>query len=198
MTSSLISPRDARVLVLGSALVLALFAVGRGVPVLRAYTAAHRQSAAAAIQRVGLAEWSAHNAERTGRALEQTRVQLAAYDAALVDGTTPSTASASLAELVADAASSADVRLGSMQFSADTVAGRSILSRVTARVSASGDLMSVAQLLQILEQGPQLLAVRELSIAQAQGGLAHGHTETLQVELLVEGLFRRQPTGVAR
>jgi len=198
MTRSMLSTRDARVLALGAAVVITLLGIGRGVPMLLARTADRRQSATSASQRAARAEWSAQNAESTRRTLDRIRTQLVAYDSALVEGATPSAASAALAELVSNATSDADARLGSIQLTADTLVGRGALARVTARVSVSGDLMSIAQLLQMLEEGPQLLAVREVNLVQSQPGVAHGQPETLQVELLVEGLFRRPPARGAR
>jgi len=196
MSASMLSPRDARVLALGSVVVLLLLAGGRGVPAMLSRAAEHRRNAAETAGRAAQAEWSVRNAERTRKALGQVRVQLAAYDSALVDGTTPSGASAELAALVSDAASGAEARIGSIQLAADTLAGRAALARVTARVSVSGDLMAIALMLQLLEEGPQLLAVRELSLVPSQAGAVHAPSETLQAELLVEGLFRRRLGGV--
>jgi hypothetical protein len=198
MTALAISARDRRVLVLGVVVVTVLLVVGRGVPALLARGTQQRQRAAVVGEQATRAEWSVREADRTRRALAQVRTELATFDSALVSGAVPSAASAALAELVSDAASSADARIASIQLAADTLAARPALARVSARVSVSGDLMSIAQLIQMLEEGPQLLAVRELSVAPSQPGIARGQVETLQAEMLVEGLFRREPAGAVR
>ena len=198
MRGSSISSRDRRVLLLGGTIVIALLVVGRGLPWLHAHIQERRQAALAATQLATQAEWQVRTAEPTRRALKQVHSELAAYDSALVDGVTPSAASASLAALVSEAASIGDAQIGSIQLAADTLASRDVLSHVTARVSASGDLMSLALMLQGLEQGPQLLAVRELNMVRSPSGSARGQTESLQVELLVEGLFRHHTTGGSR
>jgi hypothetical protein len=185
-----LSTRDRRVLAIGTAIVLAILIAARGVPALRARSALYREKAAASAARAARAEWSVRNAAHTRRMLDQTLARLAAYDSAIVDGSTGSAASARLAELVSDAADIADARLGAVQLAADTVRGRGRLARVTARASVTGDLMAIAQVLQSLEQGPQLLAVRELAITSVQAGVSRGQRETLQADLLVEGLYR--------
>lgn len=191
MTGIAMSPRDRRVLVLGGAVVLVILAAGRGVPALLAHAEERQRSAEVATQRAAGTEWTVRNADGMRRALGQVRMQLASYDSALVEGATPDAASARLAELVSDAAAETDTQLGSIRLSADTTGGPGALARVTARASVSGELMSVALMLQWLEEGPQLLAVRELSMAQTPSGVVRAQAEVLQVELVVEGLYRR-------
>jgi cell division septum initiation protein DivIVA len=131
------------------------------------------------------------------QALAEVRSRLTSYDSAFVEGTTASAASASLAELVADAATDAEAQLGPMQLMADTVVGTARVGRVSTRVHVSGDLMSIALFVQMLEEGPQLTAVREMSISPAQPALSRGQPERLQAELLVEGVFLA-PGGKSR
>jgi hypothetical protein len=190
MTSRKLSSRDARVLMLGTLVVTAIVVLSRGVPALRGRAERYREGAARAAAQAGRVEWSLRNADGTRRALERTRSQLAAYDSAIVEDETPSAASARLAELVSDAAEVAEARLGAVQLGADTIAARGTLARVTARASVTGDLMAIAQMLQALEEGPRLLAVRELGIVPMQTGAVRGQPEVLQAELLVEGLYR--------
>jgi hypothetical protein len=64
-------------------------------------------------------------------------------------------------------------------------------AHVAARASVSGDLESIALFIQGLEAGPQLLAVRELSITQPETAVPPNRRETLRVELTVEGLYER-------
>jgi hypothetical protein len=198
MTGPTLSVRDRRVLVFGGMIVLAIAVLGRGVPALRAHAVEQRARAADAVHRAARAEWQARHAHEMQHALRQTRLRLAAYDSALVRGATPSEASASLAELVSDAVDGTDARLGSIQLGADSAGTPGALARVTAHASVSGELMSIALVLAALEQGPQLLAVRELSIGGAQPNLARNQREQLQAELVVDGLYRRAAAGRAR
>lgn len=193
-----LSSRDRSVLLIGGMIVVSFLVIGRGLPWLHARIQERRQAALVATQQATQTEWQVRNAAPTRRALNQVRRELAAYDSALVNGVTPSAASASLAALVSEAASIGDAQIGSIQLAADTVPSRDVLSHVTARLSASGDLMSIALMLQGLEQGPQLLAVRELNMVRSPSGSTRGQPESLQVELLVEGLYRHQTTGGSR
>jgi hypothetical protein len=108
-----------------------------------------------------------------------------------VEGETPNTASARLAELVSDAVSDTDARLGSVRLSADTAGKPGELAHVIAYASIAGDLSSIANVLETLEAGPRLLAISELSVASMQGGVARSQPEQLQAELVVDGLYRR-------
>lgn len=193
MSAASLSRRDRRVLAIGAVAVLGIALVGRGAPAFLAYAADRRQSAADVAQRASRTEWLVRNAAMLQRELGRVRVDLAQLDSALLDGDTPTAASAMLAALVSDAVADTDARLASIRLSADTTGKPSELLRVVAHASITGDLLSIAAVLQTLEAGPQLLAVSELSIATTQPGIAPTQTEHLQVELSVDGLYRREP-----
>jgi len=197
MTASDFSARDRRALIIGATTVLLVIAMARGAPALLKRYVAVRDGAALASQRAARAEWAVRNASRTRATLRQVRAELAGYDSALVQGNTPDDAAAALMQIVNEAAAVADARIGSVQLSADTVGTRTALSRVSARVSVGGDLMAVAILLQTLEAGPQLLAVRELHVSQSPSA-SRRQVEVLQADLLVEGLYRRTPSAETR
>jgi hypothetical protein len=193
MSAASLSRRDRRVLATGAAIVLGILIVGRGGPVFLSYVDARRASAANVAQRAARTEWLVLNAGTLHRELGRVRGRLARLDSALLDGDTPTVASATLAAIVSDAVADTDARLASIRLSVDTVGKPSELSRVVAHASITGDLFSIAAVLQTLEAGPQLLAVSELSIATTQPGIAPTQTEHLQVELTVDGLYRREP-----
>jgi hypothetical protein len=191
MTAPGITERDRRVLIAGGVGILLIVALGRGLPVLRRHVADRQSVAAATAQQVAHEEWLAHNARSLDRELARVRQYLATYDSALVEGETPNTASARLAELVSNAVSDTDARMGSIRLSADTAGKPGELAHVVAYASLTGDLFAIATVLQALEGGPRLLAVSELTVASLRAGIPRTEAEQLQVDLVVDGLYRR-------
>ena len=63
-------------------------------------------------------------------------------------------------------------------------------ARVAVRASGIGDIAGVTRLLNDIESGAPLLAVRELSITQPEPAAPDGRAEALRFEMLVEGLAR--------
>ena len=110
-----ITDRDRRVLVLGGLCMLLIAGLGRGIPALRRWSAERQREAVESAQLLAQREWLAHNARGLDRELARVRRELAAYDSALVEGETPSTASARLAQLVSDAVADTDARLASIR-----------------------------------------------------------------------------------
>lgn len=198
MTAPLRSPRDQRVLAVGVGAVLIIVLSAQGVPRIIEYTSARERQANAAIARATRAEQAIHRAGRTHSTLRLVRAGLATYDSALVEGTTSSAASARLSSLISEAVDGTDARLGSVTLGVDSSASRGKLARVTARASLSGELFSIALVLQALEEGPHLLAVRELSLTQPQPVASPTQVEIMQAEIMVEGLFRRTDNARAR
>lgn len=198
MTGAPLNPRDRHVLMVGLVSVVAIVAGGRGFPWLAEYTAKREFEAGIAASRAARADEALRHAQRTDVALQRVRADLALYDSSLVEGETPSAASARLAELVSEAASGTDARLGSITLGVDSSGKGERLSRVTARASLSGELYSIVLVLQSLEEGPHLLAVRELSVTQAQPVASQRQIEVLQADILVEGLYRYGEAGIHR
>jgi hypothetical protein len=170
---------------------LLIAGIGRGVPALRRWSAERQRQATESAELLAHREWLARNAHGLDRELARVRRELATYDSALVEGESPSTASARLAELVSDAVADTDAKLASIRMSADSVSKPGELGHVVAYASVSGDLASLASVLKTLEEGPRLLSVSELSIASMQPAVARTQAEQLQAELVVDGLYRR-------
>ena len=199
MNALSISDRDRRVLVLGGTCMLLIAGLGRGIPALRRWSAERQRQATESTELLAHREWLAHNAHGLDGEMTRVRRTLAMYDSALVEGESASTASARLAELVSDAVADTDARLASIRMSADSVVKPGELGHVVAYVSVSGDLTSLATVVQSLEEGPRLLAVSELSIASMQPAVSRAQAEQLQAELVVDGLYRRATRlGTAR
>jgi hypothetical protein len=179
--------REQRVLVIGGGFVLALVVLGRGVPTLLRWHAESRSTVselrgqvARADQLVGTATAVRDSATMRGR-------RLIALAPLLLDGTTSSAATATLASLVSGAAAKANIRLGSLQLAVDS-SHDDTFARVSVRGNATGDVRGLSSLLTQLERGPTLLAVRELSIFQSDPTTPSDQIETLQMEFVIEGL----------
>lgn len=97
------------------------------------------------------------------------------------------------AGFVSDAAAEANLRITSLQVQVDS-ASSPTFTRVSLRISATGDIHGVTRLLETLEQGPMLLAVRELVVSQPEPAAPSTRPEVLRVELRVEGLVLTRAT----
>jgi hypothetical protein len=185
--------RDRRLLVGGAIVVLGILGTGRGVPALLAHTKERQRAAAELTARATRSAWLARNAGTLARALTRSDEELARHRAAFVAGSTAGAASANLAELVTDAVGATDARLSSIRASADSDTAPSEVGRVVVHASVTGDLLSLATVLQTLEEGPHVLVVSELSVAATQPTVAQDQPEQLQAELVVDGLYRASP-----
>jgi len=190
----MISEREKRVLAGGALAVALLVGVGRGVPAWRAWRDA-------AVARAELAAGRAADAEAGTRGLraridtvEARQARLASLAPALLDGTTPAAAGASLSGLLSGAAARAGVRLNSVQVVPDSVRDDRTFLRVSLHADATGDVAGVARMLALIEGGPELLAVRELVITQPDPAV-QGAPEQLHAELTVEGLALARPAA---
>lgn len=180
--------RDRRVLAAGLVVIVALIAAGRGLPSLRRWQLQTRDSAAALVQEAAHTREIVARARPTRDSLSARRQRFLALAPLLLRGETPAMGSATLASLVATAASAASVRLGPVQVRSDTAA-RGVFSRVGARAEVTGDVRGVGAFLGILERGPTLVAVRELAISQLEPGAPPDRAEVLRVQLAVEALM---------
>jgi hypothetical protein len=188
----IVSARDRRTLVVGGSLILTLIFTSRVVPawlawVYEARAGAREQSHAAAEVDALLA-----GARAARDTLVSRNARYVALAPALVAGTTPAEASATLASLVSGAASEAGVKLGAVQLRppSDTGARRAFV-RIGVHADVVGDIMGITTLLGSLEHGPARLRVRELTITQPDAATPSDRIEALHAELTVEGLAMR-------
>jgi hypothetical protein len=184
-----LSARDRRTLLRGGVAVVLLLFAGRVVPAVRRWSDDRRAIAELRQRENTRASRIAGDAAATRRLLAIARQRLVAYDSALLDAPTYTRASTTLAALVREAAEQTETRVGALELRADTT-GTGPLARVSVRATVTGDLMSLALFIESLEAGPRLLAVRDLSIVQPEPSLPPERPETLQAEVLVEGVFR--------
>lgn len=187
-----LAERDRRALVYGTALLLGIVLMVRGLPALRGWTSSHAEAADLQRERLLLASGAAHRLADSRARLTAVRQDLSAYGSLLLGGSTISAAGATLAEAVATAAEDAEVTLGAVQLRGDS-AGTGRLVRIGARTSLTGDLASIAFFLALLEAAPELLVLRELTIVQPEPAITRERVEALRAELLVEGMYRARP-----
>jgi hypothetical protein len=187
-------PRDRRALLIGMATIAAILGASRGVPAVTRWRQDHLGSNAQVIREAENARALVQALPVLRDSLVARRVRLAALDSAVLDGDSPDDAGAYLAELVSDAAQDSESQLGSVQIErADTMAAASkALARVRLRASVTGDLERIALFLSIIEEGPPLVAMRELSIVQPEPTLPVTRLESLRAELVLEALARPQ------
>jgi hypothetical protein len=183
------SRRDRRALVAGSVVLSLLVIVRNGVPAVRERVSTGHAAALDALRDASIASEDARLLPLVSESLGVRRERLAALDTTLLRGTTPAEAGAALASVLSDYADDRSVRLAFVQVRPDS-ASRNGLARVAVRASGIGDIAGVTRLLNDIESGAPLLAVRELSITQPEPAAPDGRAEALRFEVLVEGLAR--------
>jgi hypothetical protein len=194
MNWPIVSQRDRHTLAAGAVVIAFLVVMSRGVPALRRWQADARTSATQLAAEAARAEASVSAHAATQESLLVRRARLAELDTAWLEGDSPATAAASLADLLAEAATVAEAQLTAVQVQPGVAASRGsaagAVSRVAARASLTGDLETLVLFLATLESGPTLVSVRELSVTQPERELRLDQNESLRAEVVVEGLTR--------
>lgn len=183
-----LSTRDRRALFAGGLLVVLALALGRGLP--------------AWLDLLGSAR---DNADHERRALADARAVIAAGPElrdsliarrarylnaapALILAETPSAAASRLSAIVSAAATNAGVAMSSAMLRADT-SSSSAFGRPSVRGEARGDISGLTQFLLLIELGPPLLRVAELTVTQGDPAGA-GRAEELRIAFVIEGTSR--------
>jgi type II secretion system (T2SS) protein M len=197
--------RDRRALV-GGAIIVAALAVGaRGVPAWRRWHDGARLEAAAARAELDRVRASLGQARLVADSLRARRSRLRAVEPVLLAPAAIPVAAAELATVISSTATATGVRVASMQPRSeqrDSIAHAGVdgdrLRRIGVRIDAIGDVRGLARMLAALERGPLLMAVRSLTISQADVGAPHDRAEILRIELLVDALARADSASEAR
>lgn len=103
----------------------------------------------------------------------------------LLDGRTPTEASASLASLIALDARRHALSVVRVDPLPDAVTG--VFTRVAVHAELAGDVRGLVALLQTLETGEPVLTVDGLSVDAPEGGTADNASERLRIEVTVSG-----------
>jgi hypothetical protein len=184
-----ISARDRRTLLLGASVIGSLIVLARGVPAWRGWVSEARAGAHEQVRAAADADALLTRARAARDTLAARNARYVALAPALVAGSTPAEASATLASLVSNAASLAGVKLGAVQLrpAADTAARRTFV-RIGVHADIVGDIAGITTLLASLEHGPLRLRVRDVTVTQPDAAAPGDRVEALRAELTVEGL----------
>lgn len=187
-----ISPQDRRTLLAGATAVVLIIGGSRLASRALAWSAGARASAASLVSELANEVASIRTLPLTHDSLVARDVRLMSLDSALIDGGSPPLAGASLAELISDLADSAKVQIGNLQVRTDSAA-RGTFIPVQVQASVNGELAGVMTFLSRLETGPELMAVRELSLTASLDQTASpAKRESIRADFLVEALARSQ------
>lgn len=184
--------KDRRALAVGGIVISTTVLLGRGIPAWREWDEAARRGVEESWRELALTQ----SALAVRRSNESERGQLArqldSLSGAYLHATGTAVAGASLATLVSNLASESGVRVTSASVRPDS-ATKAAFTRIAVRISATGDVEGLSEYLGSIESSEQLLAVRELSVAQADPAAPDSRPEALRFEILVEGLVRIDP-----
>ena len=199
--------RERRTLLLGVGSIAMIVALGRGVPAWRAALQERRDGATQLRAELAGAERALGRHATVRDTLVARGHRLAAVTATLVPGEDDDAADRTLLAMVSGAAAGAQVRLTSTAVvnearpAARVAVGergararraapapRSLMRTVAVRIAGTGDVRGVTTLLEALERGPARLRVRSLAVTQPDVAAGDERVETLQLEMVVEGL----------
>ncbi|MEP6733825.1 MAG: type II secretion system protein GspM [bacterium] len=181
--------RDRRVLAIGVVVISSMLMLSRGVPAWKAWDESSRVAAVESRRELDVAHAAIERYRSDSRARERLAQQLDSLSGAYLSAPGSAVAGAALATLVSDLAAESGVKVTSASVRPDS-ATRSPFVRLGVRVSATGDAEGLSDYLSSIESSRQLLAVRELSVAQTDPAAPDSRAEALHFELLVEGLVR--------
>ncbi len=183
---------DMRTLLFGVVCIIAMLAMGKGIPLL--ITSRRATTGQLRMVRSELAQDSEIIAGRSGvtKSLDKTSTAFLGLSPAFLKGSSASQAAAGLASVIADAADANGVHVASLQPEVDSVT-KSLIVPVIVRISATGDVRGVSGMLRDLESGVPLVDIRQVTIAQSDPTATSERMESLHVDLTVRGLYRRVP-----
>ena len=181
------APRERRTLLVGLTIIGLLVGV-RATPAITRRYREMLEADRAIIREADEAEAAVRALPRLRDSLATRRQRLTELDSAALDGHSRNENEVQLAAMLSDAAELAHAQVGAVQLvaPADSSARREF-SPVALRASVQGTLQSIVTLLSLLEQGPTLAAVRELSIA-ASDGQTTGGSAGIRAEIRLEAL----------
>jgi hypothetical protein len=180
--------REHRIVLGGGLLILALVTTSHVLPPLLRWRLKMVEMAAETTGEANRARMVTNESPATSALLSRKKREFVALAPVFLGTKSRADAAGSLAALISGTAQYSGMRIGSIQIRADTSVD-DVIKRVQARASLTGDVRGVMSLLHSLERGPELIAVRELSLNQPEPGSAAEKPEALQLEILVQGVF---------
>lgn len=181
-----LSARDRRALLMGGLLVVLAIVLGRGVPLWLELLGGSRDEADQARRALADARAVIAAAPELRDSLVVRRARYLNAAPAVIVGATPSAVASRLSAIVSAAATNAGIAMSSVMLRADT-ASSSAFGRPSVRGEARGDISGLTQFLLLIELGPPLLRVAELTVTQADPAGA-GRAEELRIAFVIEGM----------
>lgn len=182
------SSRDRRTLSLGTAVILGMLTVGKGIPAVRDWESERLTSAARAQRQVRLLEGGARVVRQLQDSVRAREQRLASLRRLLIDAPRQSDGGPMLSSLISAVADDTDVEVLTMNVHADSAANP--LRRVDVRMNGQGDIAGVMRFLRAVEDTTALLSVRELTVSQSDPGAPDNRSEVLRFEVVIQSLTR--------
>lgn len=191
-----LSNRDTRAVIAGVfTLTLAATAL-KGLPALRSWTDEHRRLARQAALLLRDARAASALVTAVDDSARARRLRASAMDSAFISGRTVAHAAATLVGEIAENAEVVDAQVEALQ--ADSVHDpRAALRRLRVRGSVTGELDSIMEFLLLVESGPRLMVVRNLSMSRSNAGSAN-QPEVVLASFVIEAAARVSPTEARR
>jgi general secretion pathway protein M len=187
MTIPRLNPRDARALAVGVIALGLLIGVPRGS---RAWLAWRTESIQAALEMTREMERTTTTVAGVATALDSAEARVARFrDAgtAVFVVRKPAEAAAGLAAAIREAAGASSIRVVAVESRLDST-NVNTLRHVSATAHANGDVAGLATLLQRLETGSPLLALRKLSVQPQSVETPQDAAEMLDIRFTIEAL----------
>jgi hypothetical protein len=191
MIRTRLSTRDRRALLFGTTMILVLLSSALAIPRLTTWTGQRRASAAELQAQVTTLRTDARSLREARDTLTKRETLVALIDSGSLAGGSDAAASAALGQVVNAALAESGVVSNATQFTVDSALDDSRYSRVRVRLTAEGDIHGLTRLLAALERGPALLTVASLSVTQPRLAAPDSLAESLNIELVVEGIVKR-------
>ena len=181
-----IPERDRRTLVIGLLVIGSIVLGSRGIPAWRRWDSQQRAAAAETQRQLARAISDARRLPITRDSASARIRRVDSLRISIMSGATIAEAGAALASLISDLADASNVRAVGISVRSDSTRGA--LARVAVRVAALSDVEGLVEFLRAVEQDESLLAVRELSVDQADVAAPDTRAEVLRIDLYIEAL----------
>jgi hypothetical protein len=193
MIGATLADRDRRALLLGFAIMLGLILAFRGIPAWQAWRRVARITASEIMTQAARTDALLGGFSLALDTLQARTAQVGAMGPVLLTDETSTGAASNLAAFIGELARQSLVRLEAVEMRVDSSKAHA-LPRVTVDLQATTDVAGLSSLLRGLEQGPTMLAVRNLAIRPQNADAPRDQVEVLSIRLTVEGLaLVRQP-----
>jgi type II secretion system (T2SS) protein M len=185
-----VTPRDRRAIVVGTAVILGAVLVTRVVPGAIRSTRELRERAADQMETAARAREAIASTSMLRDSLGRAAAEIVALAPTLTDGGSAAEAQAALSSFVSLVASRSDLRVARLDPVPDSALGA--FGRVAVQAELEGDLRGLTRFLQGVEVGDPLLTIASLAVSAPNAVGQPNQPEVLRIEARVEGLYLRR------